>query len=86
MSASSNRWRGSSIDDIAGNGLLNRRVLLGQGIAMAGAISAGGTVTGAAAEPLQDRSWSLEFGSTLPAVQTPSLFEKEVVVAQQSHR
>jgi len=79
MSASNNRSRGSSIDDIAGNGLLNRRVLLGQGIAMAGAISAGGTVTGAAAEPLRDKPWSLEFGSTLPAVQTPSPFEKGVV-------
>jgi sulfane dehydrogenase subunit SoxC len=78
MSTSSNRWRGSSIDDIAGNGLLNRRVLLGRGMAMAGAISAGGTVTGAAAEPLQDKPWSLEFGSTLPSVQTPSLFEIDV--------
>ena len=81
MSLSSNRWRAPSLDDIAGNGLMSRRVLLGQGIALAGAMGAGaaGTVTGAAAEPLQDEPWSLEFGSTLPAVQTTSPFEKGVV-------
>jgi len=79
VSTSSNRWKGSSIDDTAGNGLMNRRALLGRGIAIAGAIGAGGTVTGAAGEPLHDEPWSLEFGSVLPAVQTPSLFEKEVV-------
>ena len=81
MSTSSNRWRAPSLDNVAGNGLMNRRVLLGHGIAVAGAVGAGaaGTVTGAAAEPLQDKPWSLEFGSTLPAVQTPSPFEKDVV-------
>ncbi len=81
MSTSSNRWRAPSLDDVAGNGLMNRRVLLGHGMALAGAIGAGaaGTVTGAAAEPLEDKPWSLEFGSTLPGVQTPSPFEKEVV-------
>ena len=53
----------------------------GQGIAVAGAMTAGaaGTLTGAAAAPLQDEAWSLEFGSVLPAVQTPSRFEKDVV-------
>jgi sulfane dehydrogenase subunit SoxC len=79
MSTSSNRWRAPSLDNVAGNGLMSRRVLLGQGIALAGAISAAGTATGAAAEPVQDKPWSLEFGSTLPAVQTSSPFEKEVV-------
>jgi sulfane dehydrogenase subunit SoxC len=79
VSTSSNRWQGSSIDDTAGNALMNRRAMLGRGIAIAGAIGAGGTVTGAAGEPLHDEPWSLEFGSVLPAVQTPSLFEKEVV-------
>jgi sulfane dehydrogenase subunit SoxC len=79
VSTSSNRWQGYSIDDTAGNGLMNRRALLGRGIVIAGAIGTGGTVTGAAAEPLQDESWSLEFGSVLPAMQTPSLFEKDVV-------
>jgi sulfane dehydrogenase subunit SoxC len=64
---------------VAGNGLINRRALLGQGIAIAGAMGAAGTVTGAGAEPLANEPWSLEFGSTVPAVQTPSRFEKDVV-------
>jgi len=64
---------------VAGNGLINRRALLGQGIAIAGAMGATGTVTGAGAEPLTNEPWSLEFGSTVPAVQTPSRFEKDVV-------
>jgi sulfane dehydrogenase subunit SoxC len=37
-----------------------------------------GAVTGAAAEPLKDESWSLAFGSAMPAVQTPSPYEKDV--------
>jgi hypothetical protein len=46
-----------------------RRALLGQGIAVAGAMTAGaaGTLTGAAAEPLKDEAWSLEFGSIMLA-------------------
>ena len=58
-----------------------RRALLGQGIAVAGAMTAGaaGTLTGAAAEPVKDEAWSLEFGSIMPAVQVPSRFEKDVV-------
>jgi sulfane dehydrogenase subunit SoxC len=79
MSASNARWRARSLDDVAGNGMMNRRALLAQGMALAGTMGAAGTATGAAAEPLQDKPWSLEFGSTLPPVQTPSPFEKEVV-------
>jgi sulfane dehydrogenase subunit SoxC len=69
------------IERVAGNGLLDRRALLGRGVVLAGAMGAGtaGAATGAAAEPLKDEAWSLEFGSTLPAVQTPSRFEKDVV-------
>ncbi|MBV8398490.1 MAG: sulfite dehydrogenase [Acetobacteraceae bacterium] len=79
--STSNQWSAPSLDDVAANGLMSRRVLLGHGIAMAGAMSAGaaGTATGAAGEPLQDEPWSREFGSTLPAVQTASPFEKNVV-------
>jgi sulfane dehydrogenase subunit SoxC len=66
-----------SLDSVAGNGLINRRALLGQGFAIAGA-GAAATVTGAAAEPLKDNPWSLEFGGTTPALQTPSKFEKAV--------
>jgi len=76
------RRRGApSLDDVAGNGLINRRALLGSGFAIAGAVGAAGTVTGAAAEPLIDAPWSLEFGQITPPVQTPSPFEKDVTRA-----
>src|SRR5258708_22339288 len=71
------RGRSPSFDDVAGNGLINRRALLGRGIAIAGA-GAAATVTGAAAEPLKDNPWSLEMGGPTPAAQTPSPFEKNV--------
>src|SRR5262249_55645330 len=73
------RGREPSLDPVAGNGLIDRRALLGRGIAFAGAMGAAGTVTGAAAEPLKDEKWSLEFGEVTPALQTPSQFEKNVV-------
>jgi sulfane dehydrogenase subunit SoxC len=79
MSHADRRGRAPSLEAVAGNGLINRRALLGQGIAIAGAMGAAGTVTGAGAEPLANEPWSLEFGSTVPAVQTPSRFEKDVV-------
>jgi len=66
-----------SLDNVAGNGLINRRALLGQGFAIAGA-GAVATATGASAEPLKDSLWSLEMGGPTPALQTPSPFEKEV--------
>src|SRR6516164_1457670 len=70
-----------SLDLVAGNGLINRRALLGSGITVAGALGATGTMTGAAAEPLADAAWSLAVGQTLPGVQTPSRFEKDVTRA-----
>src|SRR5580700_2765728 len=79
MSHANHRGRAPSLEAVAGNGLINRRALLGQGIAIAGAMGAAGTVTGAGAEPLANEPWSLELGSTVPAVQTPSRFEKDVV-------
>ncbi len=79
MSQSRRRGHPPSLDHVAGNGLINRRALLGQGIAIAGAMGAAGTVTGAVAEPLKDEKWSLEFGDVTPALQTPSQFEKNVV-------
>jgi len=68
-------------EDVAGNGLLNRRALLGRGIVLAGAASAGvgASLTGAAAEPLKNDQWSLEMGSVVPAYQVPSRFEKDVI-------
>jgi sulfane dehydrogenase subunit SoxC len=71
---------------VAGNGLIDRRALLGRGAVLAGALGSGaaGSLTGAAAEPLadgplKDGPWSLEVGSAIPPYQTPSRFEKNVV-------
>ena len=75
------RRRGApALDDVAGNGLIDRRVLLGRGFAIAGAAGAAG-ITGAAAEPLTDAPWSLQYGQFPAPVQTPSPFEKDVVRA-----
>ena len=66
---------------VAGNGLIDRRALIGSGALFAGALGAGsaGSLTGAAAEPLTDGPWSLEVGAAIPPYQTPSPFEKNVV-------
>jgi sulfane dehydrogenase subunit SoxC len=80
MSTGIRRTRGpTSFEPAAGNGLLHRRALLGRGIALAGAMGTGASLTGAAAEPLKDAQWSLETGAVTPALQTPSRFEKGVV-------
>jgi len=79
MSTTRRRGRTPSFDLVASNGLINRRVLLGKGIAVASAMGAAATVTGAAAEPLKDEEWSLEFGSIMPSVQVASNYEKDVV-------
>src|SRR5438477_11772203 len=67
-------------DAVAGNGLINRRALLGQGVVIAGALSTGvgASVTSAAAEPLKDDPWSLEPGSSIKSYELPSRFEKNV--------
>ena len=66
---------------VAGNGLIDRRALIGTGALFAGALGAGsaGSLTGAAAEPLTDGPWSLQVGAAIPPYQTPSPFEKNVV-------
>jgi sulfane dehydrogenase subunit SoxC len=71
----------SSVEQVAGNGLLHRRALLGRGIMVAGAMGAGsaGLVTGAAAEPLAEAPWSLEPGDVTPPYGRPSRFESAVV-------
>src|SRR5215471_17901889 len=78
---SKSRQRRSSIAAVAGNGLLDRRALLGRGIMVAGAMGAGaaGALTGAAAEPLAEAPWSLEPGDVTPPYGHPSRFEKAVV-------
>jgi hypothetical protein len=52
---------------VAGNGLIDRRALLGRGVVLAGALGAGGagSVSGAAAEPLMS-------AETLPKVKLPN--------------
>ena len=71
--------RSSSLEPVAGNGLLHRRALLGRGLALAGAASTGVGLTSAAAEPLKDEAWMLDLGDVTPALQVPSKFEKHVV-------
>jgi sulfane dehydrogenase subunit SoxC len=66
-------------EPVAGNGLLHRRALLGGGIAIAGAMGAGPSVTGAAAEPLAVDPWTLEPGINSKAYELPSRFEKNTV-------
>jgi len=75
------RHYGSAIQEVAGNGLLHRRALLGRGIKVVGAMGAGavGSLTGAAAEPLSEAPWSLEPGEVTPPYGHPSPFEKGVV-------
>ena len=67
----------TSIETVAGNGLLHRRALLGRGLALAGAAT-GASVTGAGAEPLQDDPWSRVQGTTSVAIEPRSKFEGHV--------
>ena len=65
---------------VAGNGLIDRRALLGRGIVFAGAaVGSGASITGAAAEPLAVDPWSLGPGEVIPAYGTPSKYEAKVV-------
>jgi sulfane dehydrogenase subunit SoxC len=72
---------GMSIPAVAGNGVLDRRALLGRGLAFAGAVgtAVGAASTRASAEPLGDAPWSLKTGDLLTAYQLPSKFAKNVV-------
>jgi sulfane dehydrogenase subunit SoxC len=71
----------SKTEEVAGNGLLHRRALLGRGVAFAGALATGAglNATGAAAELLAEPDWSLSPGDPVPAYQLPSKFAKNVV-------
>jgi sulfane dehydrogenase subunit SoxC len=69
-----------SLPPVAGNGLIDRRALLGRGVMFASAAAAGvGSAVGAAAEPMVDGPWSNEVGAVIPAYQVASRFEKHVV-------
>ena len=74
------RKRPSSSDAVAGNGLIDRRALLGGGVAMAGAMGTRSVPTAAAAEPLKDDPWSLGPGASVKSYLTPSSFEKNVAL------
>lgn len=70
------------IDEAAGNGLLNRRALLGQSLIAVGTLGAGVALnsTTAAAEPLvPEQTWGQQPGDPIPAYQTPSKFASNVV-------
>src|SRR5262245_58921225 len=68
-----------SLQPVAGNGLIDRRALLGRGVAFAAATGTGASLTSAAAEPLPVDPWSLQIGAPIPAYETPSKYEKHVV-------
>src|SRR3979411_1141352 len=69
-----------SLPPVAGNGLIDRRALLGRGVMFASAAAAGvGSTVGAAAEPLVEGPWSNEVGAVIRAYQVASRFEKHVV-------
>jgi sulfane dehydrogenase subunit SoxC len=78
---SKSRQSESSIEQVAGNGLLDRRALLRSGVMLAGAMGAGtaGSLTGAAAEPLAEAPWSTHPGGQVPPYQHASRFEDYVV-------
>jgi sulfane dehydrogenase subunit SoxC len=68
-------------EQIAGNGLLHRRELLGRSIAVAGVmgVGIGPAAKSAAAEQLAEAPWGLQVGNDTPPYQTPSKFAKNVV-------
>jgi sulfane dehydrogenase subunit SoxC len=75
------RERGApALEPVAGNGLLDRRALLGRGIMLAGAAATGtgASLTGATAEPLKDDPWSGHQGTTIKPIETPSRYEEKV--------
>ena len=67
-------------EPVAGNGLLDRRTLLGRGMLFAGAAATGvGSLTGAAAEPLPVDPWSMGPGAPIPPYGVPAKYESKVV-------
>jgi sulfane dehydrogenase subunit SoxC len=71
----------TTVEQVADNGLLHRRALLGKSIAVVGVVGTGlgPSATGAAAEQLAEPPWGLQVGDDTPAYQTPSKFAKNVV-------
>ena len=77
----SRKNRHSATPEVAANGLIHRRALLGRGVLIAGAMGSGfsNSLTGAAAEPLPVDAWSLEIGAAIPPYERPAKYEKNVV-------
>jgi sulfane dehydrogenase subunit SoxC len=70
----------SQLPDVAGNGLIDRRALLGRGIVFAGAAATSvGAVSSAAADPLPVDPWSTTPGAPIPAYGVPMKYESKVV-------
>lgn len=67
-----------ALEAVAGNGLIDRRALLGRGVMLAGAVGAGIAPSAAGAEPLTDDPWSLEIGEATLPYQPRSKFEAKV--------
>jgi hypothetical protein len=78
---SKHKRRASHMPDVAGNGLVDRRALLGRGMLLAGAAATGvgSSLTGAAAEPLPVDPWSMEPGAPIPPYGVPAKYESKVV-------
>ncbi len=64
-----------ALDQVAGNGLMSRRLLLGRGAAIAGAVT---FANSAGAEPLKDDEWGRSQGITSKEVDPRSRFEDKV--------
>jgi sulfane dehydrogenase subunit SoxC len=71
----------SNVETVAANGLLDRRALLGRGVAFAGAMGTGVGLNAmsAAAEPLNDTPWTHDIGDPVPVYQGPSKFANNVI-------
>src|SRR5580704_4859319 len=69
------------VQQVAGNGLLDRRLLLKSGALFAGAMTTGvaGSIARAAAEPLAVDPWSLTIGAPVTTYSMPSHFESKVL-------
>src|SRR5262249_44365557 len=67
--------------EVAANGLIDRRALLGRGVLIAGAMGTGVSASpiGAAAEPLPVDKGGLELGSAIPPYDQPAKYEKHFV-------
>src|SRR5262249_18515595 len=75
------RSAAATLEPVAGNGLLDRRALLGRGIALAGAVGTGvgSSLTGAAGEPLTNGPGGLAPGASVPPYGKPTKYEQKGV-------